>query len=681
MTVYAVRAAEEPHGTHEPDVEDVVAAFDAIAAALSAETDLDGLLHLIAERVCHVTGVSRCALYLRDTDHGLFRGKVAHPGPRRDADAWMARSVAGIEADRFTQEILATKEPVLIVNALEDPRPMRRAMLEWDIHSMLGVPMILRDEVLGLLFLDNGAVPHVFTPAAQRLAAALANLSAVAISQARRGAEMRDTLQTVVRQNRLLRQVSAMDDQLSQQVLDGASLEEIADSIVTMTTHPCGIYDAGCQQLALALADADETAVPRLMDPAVRCAPEVSAALAQLQPGQPRVIGPFPSLGLHRRHLVARVQGRGDACGYVVLVDHGRRLTTYDAMLARRAATMVALELSAERRAVDADRHARESLVRDLLHGLDEQRSLGRRAGFHQLALDVPHVVCLFHRRPSSDGSAPAVADVHAAFARVGLVERPFCAAVEAGVALLLRLPDDVHARAGIAAAKRRVEEVVAAIAPDGGVVAAVSPVCRAIPDYPRAIAECERTVQCMTSLLADESITVLATDDLGAGRLLLASTNPETAERFALDAAGALLEDSSDRVQLLATLAAFCDSNRNVRATGSILGIHENTVRYRLGKIHELTGLDVMADAEDQLTAQFAMLVFKLRGWIGGWRGALAAPAATAPAADDADPAIAVGSAGAAAPAAAPAVTTTAAVGAEVIDIATAAGTTLPVV
>jgi hypothetical protein len=91
--------------------------------------------------------------------------------------------------------------------------------------------------------------------------------------------------------------------------------------------------------------------------------------------------------------------------------------------------------------------------------------------------------------------------------------------------------------------------------------------------------------------------------------------------ERFALDAAGALLEPEQDRQQLLATLVAFCDSHRNVRATGAALRVHENTVRYRLGKIAELTGLDVAANAEDQLTAQLAVLVFKLRGWLGGQR------------------------------------------------------------
>jgi sugar diacid utilization regulator len=612
-----VQAPEPVSG--EPGIDDVTAAFSAIAEALSAETDLDGLLHLIAARVCQVAGVRSCTVYLRDKDQGLFRGQVVHNPARSDADAWTKRSVAGVEADRFTQEILATKEPVLIVNAREDPRPVRKAMLEWDIRSMLGVPMVLRDEVIGLLFLDNHDVPHVYTAEQQRLAAALANLGAVAISQARRVAELRETMQTVVRQNRLLRQVSAMDEQLTQQVLDGASVEDIAESVVKTTSNPCAIYDGEFRPLALHLCPGGPA--PMLMEPAVRTSPEVSSALVQLKPGQPKIIGPLPALGLHRRHLVARVQGRGDVSGFVVLTHHGRPLTAFDGMVARRAATMVALELSAARRAVNADAHARQSLVRDLLHGFDEQRSLGRRASMHRLALDQPHVVCVVARRADADGRSPVVADVEAAVEAAGGAERPFCAASENGVAMLLRIPGGGSVRAGLASAKRLAESVVSSLAPDGSIVAGVSSVCRGVPDYPRALGECDQVIQCMTTLLADQSVRVLATDDLGAGRLLLSSTTLDAAERFATDVAGALLEDSQDRMHLLGTLASFFDANRNVRATGVALGVHENTVRYRLGKIAELTGLDLVGSAEDQLTAQFAMLVFKLRGWLGAWR------------------------------------------------------------
>jgi DNA-binding PucR family transcriptional regulator len=44
-------------------------------------------------------------------------------------------------------------------------------------------------------------------------------------------------------------------------------------------------------------------------------------------------------------------------------------------------------------------------------------------------------------------------------------------------------------------------------------------------------------------------------------------------------------------------------------------LGVHENTVRYRLARVHALTGLDVAGDASDQLSVQMALLVLRLQG------------------------------------------------------------------
>jgi DNA-binding PucR family transcriptional regulator len=44
-------------------------------------------------------------------------------------------------------------------------------------------------------------------------------------------------------------------------------------------------------------------------------------------------------------------------------------------------------------------------------------------------------------------------------------------------------------------------------------------------------------------------------------------------------------------------------------------LGVHENTVRKRLARVQDLTGLDVAADAGDQLSVQTALLVLRLEG------------------------------------------------------------------
>jgi DNA-binding PucR family transcriptional regulator len=107
----------------------------------------------------------------------------------------------------------------------------------------------------------------------------------------------------------------------------------------------------------------------------------------------------------------------------------------------------------------------------------------------------------------------------------------------------------------------------------------------------------------------------VLTADDLGAGRLFLATAEREEAERFAHDTLGALLTDEEGAHDLLLTLQVFFEHGRSVRRSARALAVHENTIRYRLARIEDRTGLGVAHSSNDQLTAQLALLVLKLEG------------------------------------------------------------------
>jgi DNA-binding PucR family transcriptional regulator len=119
----------------------------------------------------------------------------------------------------------------------------------------------------------------------------------------------------------------------------------------------------------------------------------------------------------------------------------------------------------------------------------------------------------------------------------------------------------------------------------------------------------------CLETLADDGGMRLLTADDLGPGRLFLASSNRAEADRFALDALGALLADDDGTRDLLVTLRVFFEAGRSVRRSAVALGVHENTIRYRLARMEELTGLGVAASSDDQLTAQLALLVLRLEG------------------------------------------------------------------
>ncbi len=70
-----------------------------------------------------------------------------------------------------------------------------------------------------------------------------------------------------------------------------------------------------------------------------------------------------------------------------------------------------------------------------------------------------------------------------------------------------------------------------------------------------------------------------------------------------------------------------------SIRGSAAALDVHENTIRYRLSRIEELTGLAVMHDPDAQLRARLSLLVLLLQGRLpAGMRAPAPPPALVVP-------------------------------------------------
>lgn len=604
----------QPGGVGYPHV---VEAFREVAERISETIEIDELLHLIARRTCDLIGTSRCSVYLKDSESGLFRGQVAETGS--NVDSAIKRLTAGIEADGFTREILAKREPVLISNAQSDPRPVRSVMQNWGVKSMLGVPMVLKGVVIGILFLDNADVSFDFTHEDQQLAAAFANLAAVAVSQAQLTSELRSSLNTVARQNGVLRRAGILEDRLTNLVLDGADLTEIAAVVTELTKKSCVIYDASYRVLASASGQDEDLPAATVLDRSLRTHPAVEEALAGLKEKQPGVIGPLPRAGLHHRNMIAPVLVRDDEWGFLVLAEGAQRFGALDLMISRRAATIIAVEMSAEMRVAESQLHSRASLVRDLIRGTDNSESLVHRANFHGLRVAEPHVLCLFRRKDIESARAPSARHlVELIESRRGTDTPTFVTNVREGVIAVLEL-DSGPLRDTLQQAKDACAAIADELAPDGDLIATISSPIRTVEGYPGAYTEVIQVADCLLDVGQVSSRNTVATvsaGDLGAGRIFLSSTNRADSEKFVDDTLGEVLRQGHATARdHLVTLCAYFDASQRFRGAADVLDVHENTIRYRIGRIEELTGLDLAGDSNDQLSCQLALLVLRIRG------------------------------------------------------------------
>jgi len=96
----------------------------------------------------------------------------------------------------------------------------------------------------------------------------------------------------------------------------------------------------------------------------------------------------------------------------------------------------------------------------------------------------------------------------------------------------------------------------------------------------------------------------LLAFEDAGSYRLLL-SEDPAELQRFYADTIEPLTAyDAQYETELVRTVEAYLDNDANVAATAQTLFTHRHTVRYRLERVRDLSGLDMAStDGRERLS------------------------------------------------------------------------------
>lgn len=344
-------------------------------------------------------------------------------------------------------------------------------------------------------------------------------------------------------------------------------------------------------------------------------APDLGLLLAEhgpvdLSSPQPVLIGPHPARGLVRRHLVMPVARGSCHYAWLVLAEVASRLTNEDPVMMSRAAFHLATEYSIQRRVANASWRARSALARQMVRGSIRDDDLTASAEYLGVRVDADRVLVFVADPP--DAAEPRDDELLAERVAGELGVEVLAVRGSEGTILLVEVPGGPAQVRFVHRVKRTMRRTIRALDEPDAIVG-VSAVTRASA-LRRSYRETREVVLCVDRFVTSAT-KVIAVDDLGPARLFVANSDVESVRRYVRDVLGALLGDVPGSADLLRTLQAFFDTGRSVRESASRIGIHENTVRLRLAKIHDLTGLDVAADANDQLIAQTALLVLRLEG------------------------------------------------------------------
>lgn len=149
-----------------------------IAAAVNSAATSETVLRSIVESLAKALEAKGCSLMLLTPDRKLLLHTAAY-----GLSDWYIRK-GPVSADRSIAEALEGK-PVSVLDAVEDDRiQYRKQAKEEGIASMLSVPVMLREEVVGVIRVYT-AEPRHFTDADTYFVGAVANLGAIALENAR----------------------------------------------------------------------------------------------------------------------------------------------------------------------------------------------------------------------------------------------------------------------------------------------------------------------------------------------------------------------------------------------------------------------------------------------------------------------------------------------------------------
>jgi len=553
---------------------------------LAALREVDAVLQAIVHRARLLLGSDVAYLSLNDDTVG---------------DTYM-RVVDGISSAAFRSLrlplgaglgglVAQTATPYASARYFEDTRfqhtsTINGAVAEEGLVSILGVPLILGVNVIGVLYAANRS-ERPFDRDHVSLLVSLAAHAAIALDNARLLSETSAALEELNTASRLLgerakgiERASDAHARFTQLVLRGGDVNDVVASVSEVLGGDLWVLDTDERILATTVDVSRDGTVDNLtVDVPVLADAARSAGRAV------------------RRHdwWAVCVTAGPEALGTLLLhSDH--TLNEYDQRTFERAALVTALLLLLRRSVAETESRNKGELLSDLLdEPLRDVANLRERARRVGADLDTRHTV-IVARTDSGDRSRLVAAASFLAGRLRGLATER-----QGAVVLLVPLEDPSEASRKVCA------ELTGALS------APVTAGASAAIDQPEQVAAARReAMRCLETLEALGRVGEGASAaELGFLGVLLGDRRDVIP--FVRRTIGALLDyDQARGTDLVGTLEGYFSNDRNLARTREALHIHVNTVTQRLERISALLGHDWQAH-DRSLEVQIALRLHRI--------------------------------------------------------------------
>jgi GAF domain-containing protein len=533
-----------------------------IISTVGSSLELDEVLRAVVRLLSEASAVHACFVYLVEDDGARLVLRAAG-----DPYEHLIGQVALERGKGLAWWAAERNEPAFIPDhLLDDPRVEYVPELEEErFQSLLSVPIAARDgSVIGVISAHTEA-PREFTQSEVDFLVTSASLVAGAIENARLYEEMRTRV----------RELEAITE-LAEAIARSRSLDELVPEVAArafelLAATSCQVYllEAGSEELIVqASVPAGATVRERLR-------------LAEL--------GPELARGGRASRVAVPLVADDELLG--LLVAEGSAAVD----LARAVASQTAVGI---KKIQLIERLTEKNLIKDFFEDLAAGRTdMEGRAARLGCDLDLPYVVLA--AGPTDETLEPAL---------VSLLPGSLFDRRDDGLRALLRVPP-----AGPKRLIDCVKRVHGQLSPP--VAIGLSSACAGAASFAEGFEEARQALL-GTSVVRREA-AVVSFEELGAYKYLLRIALEGGVRDATIDAVSRIAAYDRDRgSSLLKTLEEFLHRRGNISATSEALFVHPNTLRQRLRRIGDLSGIDLRRD--DWLMVEIALKLVQLRLALG---------------------------------------------------------------
>jgi DNA-binding PucR family transcriptional regulator len=579
-----------------------------VASLINSSGDLHTILNHLVYAACHHAHWNMGGVMSIDQQDGYATVVTRYdPNLLENAleDRWLLSTSPSLQA-------LTRNQPVIIRDAQQSdefPGYKREAIMR-GYRTVVVMPMNCRDEKGRAMVLTLQSLNVVdVTESELAFIETIVHLGAIAIDKAKRIRADRAFT------DRLENTLSAHSS-LMQQVLSDGSLPSVTHMIGRLLQNPIIAVDQTANQLVADRVPQQVRMTPEewqaaLAGPLGRTVLQAVRSLIDTAPGEVSELrleldGQFLALPA----LIERLVVDGDVVGALILFPRDSGFSDLDNLLLDSAKFALSVQMM---RSHIRFRSEQQDLS-DLLAEIIERRwrdaaDIATRA--RRLGIDVGSPARLIAVDFAQDGTPLTQAtflELHRSLTRIASQVDPDITATSYQNFIVFIAPvTTARAEERIRILQRRIIEEARWVLEATPIVVLSKPFSGA-EHYPAAWEECNRMIRLASRLGRRGAFT---SRDFGPFSVLLSAADAQEIRAFIDNTIGPIIAyDRENGTAYIETLTRFLDHGCRNQACADAMGLHVTTLRYRLGRLHELFGVE-MDTPDRRFTLELAIRLY----------------------------------------------------------------------